>query len=257
MKLIKNKSIVIFEVNDNNRSSNEYGKYAGKEYFIPFTEFIESLGFDISTHAAIEEITINGHRFGINTKNASYASKNQYNREVNIRKSENRYITLGSGHSPLNIAKIHFNKEYDANKLRAKINAAIKSKEDVIQYVADAENRNKNNTTFIAELYVDAGIVGTASNLSISKGEIKIHINGAVINFNTKGEVIKVILHQKESNGESETVKMFSNLNIMYDDINTLSNMIKQNPIPQDLLEWSLGSNNGSYIFKTLEYSKY
>ncbi len=257
MELTKKKSIVVFEVNDNNRSMHEYGKHAGREYFIPFTEFIESLGFEISTHAAIQEITINGHKFDVRTNNASYASKNSYNRDVNIRKPENRYITIEHGYTTPNILKIHFNKEYDANKLRAKISAAIKSKEDRIQYVIDTENRNKNNTTFIAESYVDAGISNIATNLSVSKGEIKIYMNGAVINFNTKGEFAKTILHQREANSDYEIITMFNDLNTIHDKINKLSNIIKNNPTPSDLLEWLSGECSGSYNFKTLEYSKY
>ncbi len=257
MEIAKKKSIVVFEVNDNNRGIHEYGKYSGREYFIPFTEFIESLGFEISTHDVIEEIIINGHKFSVNTNNASYASKNSYNREVNVRKPENRYITIEQGHFSPNVIKVRFNKEYDGNKLREKINAAIKSREDITQCIADTENRNKKNTTFIAELYVDAGIVGIATNLSISKGEIKIYINGAVVHFNTKGEITKVILHSKEANNESEMIAVFSDLNLVQDKINRLSSIIKYNPIPSDLLEWSLREGNGSYIFKTLEYSKY
>ncbi len=223
---------------------------------ITFTDFIESLGFDISVNSVIEEITINGHKFDVNTNNASYMSKNSYNRNVGIRKPENRYITIEHGYKKV-ILKIHLNKEYDANKLRAKINAEIKSREDITQYVADTENRNKKNTTFIAELYVDAGIVGIATSLSISKGEIKIYMNGASVNFNAKGEIVKVTLYTKDANSESEMITMFNDLSTIQDKINRLSTVIKHNPMPSDLLEWSLGEGNGYYIFKTLEYSKY
>ncbi len=33
MELTKNKSIVVFEVNDNNRGTHEYGRHAGRDYF--------------------------------------------------------------------------------------------------------------------------------------------------------------------------------------------------------------------------------
>lgn len=257
MKIVKKKSVVVFEVNDTNRGTHEYGKYSGKAYFIPFTDFIESLGYDISIRESISEITINGHKFEVNTNNASYMSQNSYNREVNVRKPQNRYITIEHGYKKT-LIKIHFNKEYDANKLRAKINDAIQSKESIIQNRINRENNNETNTTSIAKSYIDSGIIGIANNLFISQGEILLHIDGATISFNINGEISKLTIHQRDAKGESGITTMFNDLNIIHDKIKKLTKIIKDNPIPSELSEWaSSEDSHGSYIFKTLEYSKY
>lgn len=95
----KKPSIVVFEVNDNNRSKIEYGKHTGKDYFILFCEFIASLGYDVESDLLLGEIKINGHKFKVDTNNASYMSKNAFNRTISIRKPQNRYILIVKGHN--------------------------------------------------------------------------------------------------------------------------------------------------------------
>lgn len=253
----KKPSIVVFEVNDNNRSKSEYGKNAGKEYFNLFSDFIASLGYDVESDSYLERIKINGHDFNVDTNNASYMSKNAFNRTISIRKPENRYILILKGYNR-NLIKVQINKEYDANKLREKINEEINRLDELTKSTIDRETANINNTTFIAKKYIDSGIRELANSFTVNNGIIEIYIKEAFFEFDIISGVLKSLtIYQKDYSNEFEINNIFSDFQNLDTKIKQIIKIVKDNPIPKELLDWSMGNSNGSYAFKKLEYSKY
>lgn len=253
----KKPSIVVFEVNDNNRSKIEYGKHTGKDYFILFCEFIASLGYDVESDLLLGEIKINGHKFKVDTNNASYMSKNAFNRTISIRKPQNRYILIVKGHNKY-LIKVQINKEYDANKLREKINEEINRLEELAKKNIDRESSNINNITFIAKKYIDSGIRELANSFTVKNGIIEIYIKEAFFEFDIISGVLKSLtIYQKDYSNEFEINNIFSDFQNLDTKIKQIIKIVKDNPIPKELLDWSMGNSNGSYAFKTLKYSKY
>lgn len=257
MKIKVKPSIVVFEVNDNNRLKNEYGKQSGRVYFDDFADFIKSLGYDIEADSYLERIKINGHEFKIDTNNASYMSKNAYNREVTVRKPQNRYILIKKGYKK-NLLKIQFNKEYDANKIKQKIDEEINRLDEHFKNTIDREAVNLNNVTMIAKKYIDAGMKDLANSISVSGGLINIYTEEGIFNFSFDNGILKMaIIHQKTYTNESDSINIITDLEKIGNKIKNISQIIKENPMPVELSEWSKIQSSGSYSFKKLEYHKY
>lgn len=257
MKIKSKPSIIVFEVNDNNRSQMEYGKHACDKYLNDFSDFIKSLGYDVELNAFLGKLKIEGHEFNVNTDNASYMSKNLYRREVTVRKPENRYILIEKGYKK-NLLKIQFNKEYDGNKIRKKINEEINRLNELIKNTIDRETANLNNVTMIAKKYIDAGMKELVNSVSVSNSVINIYTEELALGFDFSSGVLKsALVHQKRYNDESESENIFSDLEKISMDIKNISKIVKENPMPVELSEWSTVQSSGSYIFKTLEYNKY
>lgn len=257
MKIKSKPSIVVFEVNDNNRSKMEYGRHACDKYLNDFSDFIKSLGYNIELDTFLGKLKIEGHEFNINTDNASYMSKNAYNREVTVRKPQNRYILIEKGYKK-NLLKIQFNKEYDGNKLRQKIDEEINRLNELAKNTIDREMANLNNVTMIAKKYIDAGMKDLVNSISVSNSVINIYTERFILGFDFSSGILKsVLVQQIRFNNELESENIFSDLEKISMDIKDISKIVKENPMPLELSEWSTVHSSGSYSFKRLEYNKY
>lgn len=212
--------------------------------------------FDVELDAFLGKLKIEGHEFNVNTDNASYMSKNLYRREVTVRKPENRYILIEKGYKK-NLLKIQFNKEYDANKIKQKIDEEINRLNELAKNTVDREAANLNNVTMMAKKYIDSGIKDLANSISVSGGLINIYTEEGIFNFSFDNGILKMaIIHQKTYTNESDSINIITDLEKIGNKIKNISQIIKENPMPVELLEWSKVQSSGSYSFKRLEYNK-
>ncbi len=252
MKIKKNKSVVVFEI------ANE--EYSSVSYKTLFTDFIQSLGFEVELEPSIDRITINGEDFYINDDNSSYKSKNAFTRDVSIRKPVNRFIILQLlSHSTTTIIKIQFNKEYDGDKLREKINTAIQNKIDRRQSIADSEIKDEQNTTAVAKHFISKeGFKEIVTNINIKEGKLLFSINNSTtLTVKASGEFIEFDIYKKEVKSESDLNPMFDELFKLKEKTEKLLNIIKSNPLDANLIEYCEKTYSKSYNVTRLEYSKY
>lgn len=252
---MKNKpSIVVFEVSDNNASNHDYGRHACDKHLNDFSDFIKSLGYDVELDSFLGKLKIEGHEFNINNDNASYMSKNSFTKMAVVRKPENRYIIIQKGYKQ-NLLKVQFNKEYDANKLRNKIDEEIARRNDLISKKAKEDAENIKNVTAIAEKYIDSGIKDLANILNISDSLIKIYTNHSILEFDFSSRLLKsALLQPSRFHNELGSDNIYSYLESISEEIKQISKIIKDNSFSPELVEWSRTKTSGSYKFKTMEY---
>jgi len=255
MKVKKNNRVVMFEISDNSENRKyEYNRNGSGSYKKPFGDFIESLGFQVVISDHIDRITINGHNFDLNLNNSSYMSKNAWNREENVRKPINRFISIMAGHDTT-LIKIHFNKEYDGDKLCEKINAAIKSIIDIEQYRIDKDNKNKINTIAIAEHFMNLGnFKDIVEYIKIHKGNIHYTIDVAYIVVTTKGELVSFDTRKTEVKNEADLSDLFYKLSTLKERTEKILYIVKQNPINENLISWAENAYNSDYNVKEINY---
>jgi len=250
MKILKNKSIVVFEINDDNRKH----EFKGDGYRQLFIDFIQSLGFDAKLKYDFgSDVIINDEEFNIDIDNASYMSKNGWTREQYVRKPINRFVILKRiSHTASTIIKIHFNKEYDGDKLREKINAAIQAKIDQRQRIIDVENKDKENTTAIAENFIRKnGFKDIVSYVRIHKGQISFTIKNASaqITFKLDGDFLffdNYSVFSKEVKQESLLSEMFDELVTLRKKTEQLMDMVySDKAFPIDRRRMSCNTNRG------------
>lgn len=196
-------SMVMFEINDEKRQSER----SNHEYFPLFVEFIQSLGFKTFQHFPTStSLVINDDcDVDIDVNNASYLSRNSYTREVYVRKPENRYVRLKVGFSPeRSIIKIFFNKEYDANKLREKINTEIERQRAVVKSREDRKDYDKNNTKIIGKHYSTALVRKFCKNINISQGLISFYSDDFCLDIKPDGSFAGFNFFDKNQKCEKE-----------------------------------------------------
>lgn len=257
MKIKQNKSVVVFEINDENRKC----EFNGDGYKKPFIDFIQSLGFDAELKYDFSDaVVVNGEEFNICTDNASYMSKNAFSRDENIRKPINRFIILQLlSHTSSTIIKIHFNKEYDGDKLRKKINDAIQAKIDRRQSIIDGEIKDEQNTTAIAKHFMSKdGFKEIVTSIQIKEGKILFDINNSTtLTIKASGEFIEFDIYKKEVKSESDLNPMFNELFKLKEKTEKLLNIIKSNPLDTNLIEYCEKTYSKTYNVTKSEYSKY
>jgi len=254
METKKNKSIVVYEFNDKGRGL----ELDGSKYINSFIEFIESLGFEIVYGHSLSSIKINGYSFILNTDNASYNSKSAFTREINVRKPANRFISIKKLYGEdANILKIHFNKEYDADKLREKINSAIQKINDINDSIIARKNKDKENTIAIAEHFMSKeGFSDIVTLIKIEKSKLHFFTDFFQLIFTTKGEFVSYHIY-KNIDKESELDLFLSTTPYLQENTTKLFKILKQNPIDSNLIEWATEAYNRCYNVTKLEYSEY
>lgn len=156
---IKKSNVVVYEVSDEGREREcNHGRHdnAGRVYYTSFVDFIASLGYEFDEDKDaphFSRIKIRGVDLYVDLHNATYKSFLKFQREIIIRKPENRYIALRSDFSSdKSIVKIHFNKEYDSEKIKAKIDKYIDGVINYKQERIDKEQAKKDNIIALANL---------------------------------------------------------------------------------------------------------
>lgn len=245
----KVRATTMFEINDEGRQ-NEYdrhGKSVGSNYIKPFVEFLESLGFEIKskyddTPGLTDHIIIDGVEFGIDTTNASYKSYNIYDRKVNVRKPENRYVALERGYNRPVACRVHINKEIDAENLKARINKAIQEEKDRETAYLNREQLNKDNAVTIAVYFL--------KNKRIKEFTRQIGIERSKINFSFNDGSYLTIGADGKSLGTSFYIDKIETIAQMDDLVLNVSNRARKfrdivnlicsiPPISKDLADWT------------------
>jgi hypothetical protein len=245
----------IYEVNDENRGYETYGHTYEKS----FVSFIESLGFDIKPQFEKSPslgYMIQGVVFKVNTDNASYMSKNAYTRDVKPRKAQNRYIILTSGNT--NVIKVHFNKELDAPKLKAKINQAIADYFEKEERITAIKKANDENTIAIAMHYLQG-----EHNL-LKSALHQIHIQQGIITFYFKnlGSSIQVLpdntlkaasFNVREMQTREQVVLMSETIHVSATIFAAVTNVILSTPaISPELQEWTKNQYHRYFYIETM-----
>jgi len=259
MQIKKNKRIVVFEISDDHESrKHEYGKYIGGNYKKPFADFIESLGFEVVLQDHIDAIEINGERFDLYLGNASYMSKNAWNREVDVRKPINRYVSIMKGYEST-MLKVHFNKEYDGDKLCKTINDAIQSRIDAKKFHEDTKNQDKINTIAVAEHFMlSDDFKNIVQSIRIHKGEIQFNLDGASLTIKPNKQFVNFHVNSSEAVlNEAELNSLFDKLFSLKEKANSLLQMVKQNEFTNEIIQWCQTAYNRHYDIKELKYSDY
>lgn len=260
MKVKKNKRIVMFEVSDDHESrKNEHsGKWSGSNYKRPFADFIESLGFEVVLEDHIDRIVINGHNFDLYVGNASYMTKNAYTREVSVRKPINRYVSIMKGHDST-LLKIHFNKEYDGDKLCKTINDAIQSRIDAQKSHEDKKNEDRQNTIAVAEHFmVNDDFKNIIERIKIHQGQIQLIFDGATLIITPNKQFVCLDINSSEIKNETELSSCFDKLLTIKENTNKLLQIVKQNEFTSNIIEWcNSKAYHRYYNVKELKYSEH
>lgn len=253
-------SIVVFEVGDANNLSDEV---IGKDpsYVFQLRDFIESMGYEvykpspgIDAVLAQNKIEINGQRFHVDYTNCGRYSKNIYTREITERKPENRFIRILTREiNGSTIIKLIFNKEYDANKLRDKIDAAIKERLDKETRLKNWHEQKKTNTILVAKHYQFPGL----ESMSIHQGEVTFYFPGGSIKIDATGAVTNIHLNAATAKDAKEAVATFKqleraiNLAVAAD-----QHFHGTTPLSDEIQAWVNTANHESYDYVTEKYSK-
>ncbi len=258
MKIKKNKRIVVLEINDDHENRKlEYGKYSGSNYKKPFADFIESLGFEVVLQSHIDAIEINGERFDLYLGNASYMTKNAWSREVSVRKPINRYVSIMRGHDTI-VLKIHFNKEYDGDKLCKTINDAIQSRIDARKFHEDNKNEDKNNTIAVAEHFmVNDDFKNIVEKIKIHHGKIQLMFDGATLIITPNKQFVSLDINSSEIKNETELPSLFDKLFALKENTNKLLQVVKQNEFTNEIIQWCEKAYYRYYDVKELKYSEH
>lgn len=260
MKVLKNKRIVVFEINDNeeNRKYEYSGKYSGSNYKKPFADFIESLGFEVVVEDHIDEFKINGEEFRIYLGNASYMTKNAYTREVSVRKPINRYVSIMKSFDST-LLKVHFNKEYDGDKLCKVINDAIQSRIDARQFHEDKKNQDKENTIAVANHFISCNddFKNIVEIIKIHQGQIQLMFDGGTLIIKPNKEFVSLDINNSSVNNETEIPLYFDKLITIKENTNKLLQIVKQNEFTSNIIEWCQNTYHRYYDVKELKYSEH
>lgn len=245
----KQKEIVVFEINDNDR---EHEFKAGHKYVDEFIGFIESLGFAVSRkYEHSSSIEIQGYEFSINTDSASYRSMNVYTRERFIRKPQNRFVALEKGYQNT-VCRVHINQEVDAARIRKQINAAIQKANENEKEYEDRKKKDTENTVAVGEHYGKGKYVKAyVKMISIEKGVLHFDIGTVSISLSADGSFAKASTHwpQIESFDQLKTCMEQGTLYLgwatkVMEELKTMA------PISAELQEWSLKAYHRRYDMK-------
>lgn len=256
MKALKNKRIVVFEINDNEENRKyESGKYSGRNYKKPFADFIETLGFQVEVEDHLDAMKINGERFDLYLGNASYMTKNAWTREVTVRKPINRYVSIMRGYDST-LLKVHFNKEYDGDKLCKVINDAIQSRIDARQFHEDNKNRDKENTIAVAKHFmIHNDFKNIVHRIKIHQGKIQFNFDGGSLTITPKKEFVDFDINTARVSNENELPSLFDKLLVLKENANKLLEAVKQNEFTNEIVEWCEKTHNRYYDVKESKYS--
>ncbi len=244
----------MYEVNDENRGYET----SGHTYEKSFVSFIESLGFDIKPQFEKSPslgYMIQGVEFKVNTDNASYMSKNAYTRDVKPRKAQNRYIILTSGNT--NVIKVHFNKELDAPKLKAKINQAITDYLEKKERIAALKKSDDENTATIAMHYLQGEnnlLKSTIRQIRIEKGVIAFYFkNIGSIEVSADNTLKTASFNVREMETKEAVVLMSETIHITAGIFAASLNVILNTPaISAELQEWTKDQYHRCFYIETM-----
>jgi hypothetical protein len=259
MKIKNNKRIVMFEVSDDHesRKHEHSGKWSGGNYKKPFADFIESLGFEVKVEEHLDRIVINGHNFDLYVGNATYMTKNSYTRVVSVRKPINRYVSIMKGHDST-LLKIHFNKEYDGDKLYKTINDEIQRRVDAHKFHEEKKNEDRQNTIAVAEHFmIHDDFKNIVERIKIHQGEIQIMFDGATLTITPNKHFLSLDIYSSEIKNESELNFCFDKLITIKENTNKLLQIVKQNEFQSNIIEWCKKTYHRYYDVKELKYSEH
>ncbi len=207
-------------------------------------------------------MTINGWEdFKIDADCASYHTNSAW-KGRGIRKDENRNIKLTTrGYKPDTIFKITFNKEYDANKLRAKINEAIQGEVERKESIKQRLLTDNENTVAIANNYIlnnpNFNHV-PVSNIVIHEGKIKFYIdNCGCFEINANGDFSSFHLDSKEIKNKDDFSLFYCHVGRVKEYVINMHGAIIQRELSQELQEWAKTAHNRTYHVKEKKYSQY
>jgi hypothetical protein len=184
-------------------------------------------------------------------------AKNAYTRERYERKPQNRFITITNGSSFDNtyIAKVHFNKELDAKKLRNKINKAIDDYNERIASVAKREETDRANTISIASHYLaDDDIKNAVECIHIEKGIITFRFKDYFsVKFKASGEFMSLSFYVKEITTNDEVTSFVDSIGDKawkFEEIFT--KIFLYNKLPENLVDWAQTQYNKYFYSSTM-----
>jgi 5S rRNA maturation endonuclease (ribonuclease M5) len=246
------KSLVVFEINDTERK----GELHGYGYASIFADFIESLGFNVdrTNIGVLSSIKIDDVSFEINTDNASYMSKNAWSKDINVRKDINRFISLEIGDNRPKVVKIFFNKEYDGNKIRSKINEVIDTCKKTI---SDRENRKKTDKDNTIKVYsiLDTNIPAIVKGIRIDLGTIDFTMEDARLSIDSSGNFLNLITYNNVHNSLEEVSDSINKKAKIYEICKEVLMAFQKCKFDDSLIEWINTSSNHHYNLHTKEYS--
>lgn len=234
------KEIVVFEVNDKGRE-NEFSKRVrysrnDDEYSQLFKSFLQSLGYEFKDEKFCSYVTINGIRYEIGTRNASYMSYNAWTRKAAIRKPENRFITFVG-------MRIHFNVEFDAGKLRKKIEEAKNRQEKQQEEVRRYDQLQIDNTLLVGRHFGKSktDLYLHINSVYISQGEITLQLDNHIGSITLESDgTLREIDYRPKPIKTQEDLDIF--LGMTPDDMNTIEvcfKAVQRIPnLPEELSLW-------------------
>ncbi len=172
MNTIKNKSMILFEVNDDGR---KYEYKASDEYVDYFIEFIATLGFDIK-YVHPDWQTKHGEVL------IDYMGRQAYTNKEAVRKT--RFIGLSHfSHSDV-LLRIHINKEIDRDKLKSKLAELVQNKKNIEQSITDSQNLTRDTgIKFITHLKSNSLLNVTIEYIQIHKSKINVNMQFGTVVF--------------------------------------------------------------------------
>lgn len=175
MKL-KSKSTTMFEIIDGDKSKYEFT--AGRKYETTFKDFMESLGFSVientPAYKYTQYVTINGIKFDISYKFASYMGKNAFTGNTSPRKVRYVAIVLDRTSS----IKIPVNKEINKMNFIAKMEGVLKERENMILSGENKEKLRNDTGNHIKNILLkDSFLNEHISCISCTSGIINISID--------------------------------------------------------------------------------
>lgn len=236
---ITKKHTTMFEVNDEDREH----EYHGEKYISSFVEFIESLGFNVGEkdYPGSKNIIINGVKFNINVDNASFMARSAYDRKGHERKPQNRFISITKTYGDKCIVKIPFNKEIEADKIKTKINAAIKAHHDREIEIKNRDKRDEENTIAIGAHYLSHPFLKIAIEY--------IHIEKGIISFSFKdyftvqfkeNNFVNASFHAKEMKSGDDVFSFIDTIGPKMTNFETaFHELLLSKKLPDYLIEWA------------------
>jgi hypothetical protein len=242
----------LFGINDHTSSPD----YEINTYHSKFTDFISSLGYEVKRRADFSSaVYINDIVFSLVVNNCTRYAKSAFSRQWNKRKPENRFAEVRTtNHSKL-VLKVQINKEYDADKLRAKIDAAIKAEKDHDIAIEKLKLDLINNTNKIGRHYLSNNSIKDAVKyISINQGVLffSFTANGS-LSISSAGEFIIANMGVPKMNSVADVMALADNLATQANELNRIVGEIMNiKPLDNYLVEWAKSADNQSFYSNTM-----
>lgn len=240
----------------------EIGDSDFADYTALFIDFIASLGFEIEqSYKGSSSVKIDGIVFEIDCKNCSYESTNAYTRNRSVRKPENRFITLKKYFmSSENVVKVQFNKELKSDVLRGKIQAAIDEANADIKASNEKADRDRKNTTEIAEgffLY-DRRLRQVVRSMRVHQSKITFFLSHCSLTIDRDFNFVEYNLNAIEIKDQKSLADLKTDVTRVLNNVDNLIAFIEKHPKPtEEMKQWISSAYERYFDVIKMEYSKY